>query len=78
MPSRLGFIGLGLMGKPMAARLLEAGYTVAVHMPGCVRASHIFCCAFSILFPAGEEGAGVSPGSGGGDPTGCPCELGGA
>src|SRR5438132_1389874 len=31
MPSRLGFIGLGLMGKPMAARLLEAGYTVAVH-----------------------------------------------
>src|SRR5215467_6046331 len=31
MPPRLGFIGLGLMGKPMAARLLEAGYTVAVH-----------------------------------------------
>ena len=30
MPRRLGFIGLGLMGKPMAARLLEAGYTVAV------------------------------------------------
>lgn len=31
MPPRLGFIGLGLMGKPMAARLLDAGYTVAVH-----------------------------------------------
>jgi len=31
MPQRLGFIGLGLMGKPMATRLLEAGYTVAVH-----------------------------------------------
>lgn len=31
MPVRLGFIGLGLMGKPMATRLLEAGYTVAVH-----------------------------------------------
>src|SRR5438132_12401711 len=31
MPPRLGFIGLGLMGKPMAARLLAAGYTVAVH-----------------------------------------------
>ena len=31
MPRRLGFIGLGLMGKPMATRLLEAGYTVAVH-----------------------------------------------
>lgn len=31
MLPRLGFIGLGLMGKPMATRLLEAGYTVAVH-----------------------------------------------
>ena len=31
MPPQLGFIGLGLMGKPMATRLLEAGYTVAVH-----------------------------------------------
>ena len=31
MPPRLGFIGLGLMGKPMATRLLEAGYTVVVH-----------------------------------------------
>src|SRR5262249_34081692 len=31
MPPRLGFIGLGLMGKPMATRLLEAGYTVGVH-----------------------------------------------
>lgn len=27
---RLGFIGLGLMGKPMAQRLLAAGYAVAV------------------------------------------------
>ena len=31
MAPRLSFIGLGLMGKPMAVRLLEAGYTVAVH-----------------------------------------------
>lgn len=31
MPPPLGFIGLGLMGKPMATRLLEAHYTVAVH-----------------------------------------------
>ncbi|MBM3226656.1 MAG: 2-hydroxy-3-oxopropionate reductase [Candidatus Tectomicrobia bacterium] len=31
MAPRLGFIGLGLMGKPMAARLLDAGYPVAVH-----------------------------------------------
>jgi 2-hydroxy-3-oxopropionate reductase len=31
MPPQLGFIGLGLMGKPMATRLLEANYSVAVH-----------------------------------------------
>jgi 3-hydroxyisobutyrate dehydrogenase len=28
---RIGFIGIGLMGWPMAARLVEAGFTVAVH-----------------------------------------------
>ncbi len=28
---RLGFIGLGLMGKPMVRRLLAAGHEVAVH-----------------------------------------------
>ena len=27
---KLGFIGIGLMGKPMTLRLLAAGYTVAV------------------------------------------------
>ena len=26
----LGYIGLGLMGAPMAVRLLEAGYRVAI------------------------------------------------
>ncbi len=28
---RLGFIGLGLMGKPMAGHLVKAGYKVTVH-----------------------------------------------
>ncbi|MCL4488098.1 MAG: 2-hydroxy-3-oxopropionate reductase [Chloroflexi bacterium] len=28
---RVGFIGLGTMGKPMARRLLQAGYPLAVH-----------------------------------------------
>ncbi|MBP2666095.1 MAG: binding domain of 6-phosphogluconate dehydrogenase, partial [Firmicutes bacterium] len=28
---RIGFIGLGAMGKPMAANLLTAGYPVAVN-----------------------------------------------
>ena len=31
MPERIGFIGLGLMGKPMARNLMKAGYTVTVH-----------------------------------------------
>jgi 2-hydroxy-3-oxopropionate reductase len=29
--TRVGFIGLGLMGKPMAANLVRAGHRVAVH-----------------------------------------------
>jgi 2-hydroxy-3-oxopropionate reductase len=28
---RIGFIGLGIMGRPMAANLLEAGYALTVH-----------------------------------------------
>ena len=28
---RIGFIGLGLMGKPMAGHLIKAGYAVTVH-----------------------------------------------
>jgi 2-hydroxy-3-oxopropionate reductase len=31
MPERIGFIGLGIMGKPMALRLLQAGHPLAVH-----------------------------------------------
>src|SRR5215470_15195128 len=46
--------------------------------PAVPHASHMLCWAFSILFPAGEAGAGVLPGSDGGDPTGCPCGLDGA
>ncbi|MGZ8631517.1 MAG: 2-hydroxy-3-oxopropionate reductase, partial [Actinomycetota bacterium] len=30
-PERVGFIGLGIMGKPMARNLLAAGFPVAVH-----------------------------------------------
>lgn len=29
--SRIGFIGLGLMGRPMASNLLRAGFTLTVH-----------------------------------------------
>jgi 2-hydroxy-3-oxopropionate reductase len=31
MPETIGFIGLGLMGRPMATNLLKAGYSVLVH-----------------------------------------------
>jgi 2-hydroxy-3-oxopropionate reductase len=31
MPETIGFIGLGLMGRPMATNLLKAGYPVVVH-----------------------------------------------
>src|SRR5215467_1925956 len=31
MPDTIGFIGLGIMGKPMAHSLLKAGFTVIVH-----------------------------------------------
>ncbi|CAH1692553.1 tartronate semialdehyde reductase 2 [Hyphomicrobiales bacterium] len=33
---RLGFIGLGIMGRPMAERLIEAGHTVALYSRSCV------------------------------------------
>jgi 2-hydroxy-3-oxopropionate reductase len=31
MPERVGFIGLGIMGKPMAKNLMDAGYELTVH-----------------------------------------------
>lgn len=31
MGKRIGFIGLGIMGKPMATNLLKAGYALTVH-----------------------------------------------
>ena len=34
MAERLGFIGLGIMGKPMARNLLEAGFAITVHSRG--------------------------------------------
>ena len=31
MVERVGFIGLGLMGRPMSKRILQAGYRLVVH-----------------------------------------------
>ncbi len=30
METKIGFIGLGLMGKPMATNLIKAGYSLTV------------------------------------------------
>lgn len=46
---RLGFIGIGLMGKPMTLRLLEAGYAVAVWNRSAAK-----------LAPVLEKGAGAA------------------
>ena len=49
-PQRLGFIGLGIMGAPMAGHLLAAGHTVFVHTHGKVPAdiaSRATVCASS-------------------------------
>ena len=32
MPDTVGFIGLGLMGKPMAKNLLKKGFPLVVHI----------------------------------------------
>ncbi|MCL6437605.1 MAG: NAD(P)-binding domain-containing protein, partial [Rubrobacteraceae bacterium] len=31
MPERIGFVGLGIMGWPMAENLVQAGYDLTVH-----------------------------------------------
>jgi 2-hydroxy-3-oxopropionate reductase len=31
MPERIGFVGLGIMGKPMAQNLMQVGYDLVVH-----------------------------------------------
>jgi 2-hydroxy-3-oxopropionate reductase len=31
MPEKVGFVGLGIMGKPMARNLMQAGYDLVVH-----------------------------------------------
>ena len=34
--ANIGFIGLGIMGAPMAGHLLDAGHTLFVHTRGAV------------------------------------------
>jgi 2-hydroxy-3-oxopropionate reductase len=49
MAEKVGFIGLGIMGKPMARNLMEAGYELTVHNRSPEKAQEL-----------GEEGATVA------------------
>ena len=49
MAEKVGFIGLGIMGKPMARNLMEAGYELTVHNRSPEKAHEL-----------GEEGAAVA------------------
>jgi 3-hydroxyisobutyrate dehydrogenase-like beta-hydroxyacid dehydrogenase len=50
-PSRVGFVGLGIMGGPMAENLLRAGFDVAVYTRTREKAERF----------AAEHGAGAAP-----------------
>src|SRR5918998_4876221 len=49
MAERVGFVGLGIMGKPMAKNLMEAGYGLTVHNRSPEKAREL-----------GEQGATVA------------------
>jgi 2-hydroxy-3-oxopropionate reductase len=49
---KIGFIGLGIMGRPMAKNLLKAGFSLVVY--------DINCSAVEDLVKAGAQGAGSS------------------
>ena len=40
MSHTVGFIGLGLMGKPMARNLLKKGFSVITHFHGVIAILH--------------------------------------
>ncbi|HEV7347644.1 2-hydroxy-3-oxopropionate reductase [Telluribacter sp.] len=54
----VGFIGLGIMGKPMALHLLKAGYTVSVLSSS--KAADELAGAGALLFPTSRELAQTS------------------
>src|SRR5918993_5043917 len=52
MAEKVGFIGLGIMGRPMAKNLMEAGYELVVHNRSPEKAEEL-----------AEEGNATAPGS---------------
>ena len=50
MPERIGFVGLGIMGRPMAGNLMEAGHELVLYNRTRQKAEEL----------AKESGAGVA------------------
>jgi 2-hydroxy-3-oxopropionate reductase len=81
MIRRIGFVGTGIMGKPLASRLLRAGYDVAVYNRTSARAAELVaqgargattprdaadgCDAFITMLPEAPDVEGVLFGAGG-------------
>jgi 3-hydroxyisobutyrate dehydrogenase len=57
MDKRIGFIGLGIMGCPMAARLLEAKYPLVVHSRTKSKASRLLAKGARFLSSPAEVAA---------------------
>lgn len=49
---RIGFIGLGIMGRPMAKNLLKAGYSLTVHTHKASTVAELVSCGAQAGLPA--------------------------
>jgi 2-hydroxy-3-oxopropionate reductase len=54
---RVGFIGLGIMGRPMARRLLDAGFALAVHSRSPAPVNELVAAGAERAASPGEVGA---------------------
>ena len=52
---QIGFIGLGIMGTPMAGHLLKAGHTLHLHSKGPIAQELV--AAGGTVYPTGAEAA---------------------
>ena len=57
---RLGFIGLGTMGRPMATRLLNAGYSLICYDPNAESCATMQTAGATIASSA-QEAAAAAP-----------------
>ena len=57
MPETIGFIGLGVMGKPMAGHLIKAGYPLVVHNRSRGPAPFALAPQLTSMRPADEDNA---------------------